>query len=97
MHDLAVQDGRQAGEILGSANTTPFDPQRSRTSSDGSPRCIRFRGSGRAWASGSNVLNAFHARYQPAGAGLDISNSSKTVEFWLKNPIQMLEGRIETC
>jgi hypothetical protein len=37
------------------------------------------------------------ARYQPAGTALDIGNSSKAIQFWLKNPIRMVEGRVEAC
>jgi hypothetical protein len=34
------------------------------------------------------------ARYQPAGAALDISESSKTIQLWLKDAVRMLERRI---
>ena len=37
------------------------------------------------------------ARYQSAGAALDISDSSEAIHLRLKNPIRMLEGRIEAC
>ena len=37
------------------------------------------------------------ARYQSAGAALDISDSSKTVHLRLKDPVGMLEGHIEAC
>ena len=62
MHDLAIQDGRPAGELLGNGLRQRFE---------------RFK-------------SVPVARYQPAGAALDISDSSKTIHFWLKNPIGML-------
>jgi hypothetical protein len=37
------------------------------------------------------------ARYQSTGAALDISESSKTIQFQLEDPVRMLEGRIEPC